>query len=321
MDKKDRIDAFGATLLVCFSVLLGFNQVLIKLINAGLSPAFQAGLRSVCAVGPVLLFALLTRKKLSISDGSLAPGIFCGTFFAVEFLLSVLGARLHDRRPGLGVLLHHAVLGRARGAFPDPRGAVDARAHYRPGACLHAGVAWALLDSDQAAGDYAFYGDVACIFAAILWAGIALLASTTALKKSTPVMQLLYQLTVSSVILLPASLLFGDLVRDFTPAIGAMFAFQVLGVVCVGFLTWFWVLSIYPASDMVSFSFLTPVFGVLFGWLLLGEEVTYVLIGALVLVSVGIVLITRKPTGRVRESISGRYAPQRPMVWIGAKQP
>ena len=87
-----------------------------------------------------------------------------------------------------------------------------------------AGVAWALLEDGQAAGEYAFYGDLACIVAAILWAGIALLVSTTDLKKSTPVMQLLYQLAVSSVVLLPVSLLFGDLVRDFTPAIGAMFA-------------------------------------------------------------------------------------------------
>lgn len=294
MEKKDRIDAFGATLLVCFSVLLGFNQVLIKLVNAGLSPAFQAGLRSVCAVGPVLLFALLTRKKLSISDGSLGPGILCGTFFAVEFLL-------------LFWALDYTSVARASVFFYTMPFWVALAAHFLiPGERLtpariaglvlaFAGVAWALLDSDQAAGPYALYGDIACIIAAILWAGIALLASTTDLKKSAPVMQLLYQLTVSSVILLPASLLFGDLVRDFTPAIGAMFAFQVLGVVCVGFLTWFWVLSIYPASDMVSFSFLTPVFGVIFGWLLLGEEVTYVLIGALVLVSVGIVLITRKP--------------------------
>ena len=294
MDKKDRIDAFGATLLVSFSILMGLNQVLIKLVNSGLSPVFQAGLRSACAVGPVLVFALVTRKKLSISDGSLIPGVFCGLFFAIEFLLLFLA-------------LDYTTVARASVFFYTMPFWVALAAHFlipgerltplRIGGLLLAfiGVAWALLEDDHPVSDYAFFGDVACIFAAILWAGIALLASTTALRKSTPVMQLLYQLSVSSIVLLPVSPLFGDLVRELTPGIAAIFGFQVLGVVCVGFLAWFWVLSIYPASNMVSFGFLTPLFGVIFGWLILGEEVSHALIGALILVSVGIVMINRRP--------------------------
>ncbi|NNE24223.1 MAG: DMT family transporter, partial [Rhizobiales bacterium] len=117
----------------------------------------------------------------------------------------------------------------------------------------------------------------------------------TRFRNSTPVMQLLYQLAVSSVILMPAAPLFGELVRDFTPMIGGIFAFQVLVVVGVGFLVWFWVLSIYPTSDMASFGFLTPLFGVSFGWLILSEQVSIALLGGLAMVSVGIVLINRKP--------------------------
>ncbi|MEM8813896.1 MAG: DMT family transporter, partial [Pseudomonadota bacterium] len=161
-----------------------------------------------------------------------------------------------------------------------------------------AGVAWALLADDAPATGLAFYGDIACLVAAVFWAGIALLARTTALSRSTPVMQLLYQLSVSSVVLLPAALLFGPLVRDLTPTILGIFSFQVLVVISVGFLTWFWILSIYPASDMASFGFLAPIFGVLFGWLLLNETVTLAVVGGLTLVSIGIVLINRKPKSR-----------------------
>ena len=74
----------------------------------------------------------------------------------------------------------------------------------------------------------------------------------------------------------------------------AIFAAQVLIVVCVGFMTWFWVLSIYPASDMASFSFLGPVFGALFGWIILGEAFTWVIVAALILVGLGIVLVNRR---------------------------
>ena len=68
MERKDRIDAFGALVLVTFSFLMGINQVMVKLVNAGFSPVFQAGLRSACALLPVLLYAVLTRKRLSVTD-------------------------------------------------------------------------------------------------------------------------------------------------------------------------------------------------------------------------------------------------------------
>ena len=108
----------------------------------------------------------------------------------------------------------------------------------------------------------------------------------------------MYQLAVSSVILIPVSLFFGPLIRDLQPWHLGVFAVMVLGVVSIGFLVWFWVLSIYPPSDMASFSFLVPLFGVLFGWLILDEEVGLTLIGALALVSLGIVLINRRPKKR-----------------------
>ena len=83
------------------------------------------------------------------------------------------------------------------------------------------------------------------------------------------------------------------MLREFTPAIAAMFAFQVLVVVAFGFLMWFRVLSVYPASDMASFGFLTPLFGVAFGWLILGETITWEFVGALAMVCIGIVLVNR----------------------------
>ena len=96
-------------------------------------------------------------------------------------------------------------------------------------------------------------------------------------------------------VLLVAAPLFGDLVRDVTPAIVAIFSFQVLVVVAFGFVLWFWTLRIYPASDMTSFGFLAPLFGVLGGWLILDEAITVSIIGALVLVGAGIALVSWRP--------------------------
>ncbi len=68
-------------------IFLGLNQSLVKIVNLGMHPIFQVGIRSLVAAIPVIIFCLLFKKKLSISDGSLVPGIICGSLFALEFVL------------------------------------------------------------------------------------------------------------------------------------------------------------------------------------------------------------------------------------------
>ena len=292
-ERKDRIDLAGGGWLILFAVLMGLNQVFIKLVNGGLSPMFQAGLRSVCALALVLGYAWWTKRRLSVRDGSLGPGILCGLFFSAEFMLTFIA-------------FEYTSVARATMLFYTMPFWLACMAHFMiPGERLTlmrllglslaiAGVGWALLHNDHPATEYALAGDLMCLAASLCWAGIALTARTTRLSKSSPEMQLVYQLAVSSIIILPLAPLYGDLVRDLTPAIGAMFAFQVIVVVSFGFLMWFRVLAVYPASDMASFGFLTPLFGVLFGWLILGETITIEFIGALALVCIGIVLVNRK---------------------------
>ena len=157
------------------------------------------------------------------------------------------------------------------------------------------GVAIALLDEPPSFAPDALRGDLYCLAGALCWTGIAITARLSKLRDSEPEMILIYQLAVSGPILLFLSPLFGPVLREVTETILWIFAFQVLVVVSVGFLTWFWVLSVYPASDMASFSFLAPVFGVIFGWLVFDEPLTVAVVLALALVAVGIVLVNRKP--------------------------
>jgi len=103
----------------------------------------------------------------------------------------------------------------------------------------------------------------------------------------------MWQVGVSAPILLIASLFYGDLIRDLALIHLWGLAFQIVVVVSAGFIFWLWLLSIYPASGVASFSFLSPVLSVGLGWLLLGETVGPNLLGALVLVAIGIILINR----------------------------
>ena len=87
LERKDHMDALGASLLIGFSVLLGLNQALVKLVNTGFAPVFQSGLRSFCAFFVVLAWAALTRKRINFRDGTLGWGLLLGVLFALEFAM------------------------------------------------------------------------------------------------------------------------------------------------------------------------------------------------------------------------------------------
>ena len=295
MKKKDHFDLFGGTALVVLSLMLGLNQVMIKLLNSGLQPVFSAGMRSVCAGILVIGYALWRRKRLGISDGSLLPGILTGILFATEFVFLFL-ALDYTTVTRVSIFFYSMPIWMTIGAhFLVPGEGITPRKFL--GLLLAmAGVIWAFSDRGAGGGD--LRGDILCTISAMCWAGIGLIARVSKMNRATPEMQLIYQLVVSSIILIPLSLLFGPLIRDLQPWHLGIFAFMVIGVVAIGFLVWFWILSIYPPAEMASYAFLSPVFGVIFGWLLLGEQMGATIFGALTLVSLGIVLINRKPRAK-----------------------
>lgn len=297
MERKNQIDALGAGLLLFNSMLFGLNQVLVKVVNAGLQPVFQAALRSLIGLVPLLLYIYIRKRRVDFNDGSLLPGLLCGLCFSIEFLF-------------LFQALDYTTVSRASVIFYCMPVWLTLAAHFLvPGERLTprrtlglvfalSGLVWAMGSKGAPGNEFQFRGDLFCVIASMLWAAIALLARTTALNRSSPEQQLLYQLLVSSVVLLPASLFFGELVRDMNWTLGAILVFQGMVVVMVGFLIWFWVLANYPTSDMASFAFLVPVFGVMFGWLLLDEPITLAIAGGLILISIGIYLINSRPRTR-----------------------
>lgn len=291
--KKDRIDLFGASSLVAFAMLLGLNQVMVKIVNGGLQPVFQAGLRSLCALPLMILFCIWAKKRMSVTDGSFWPGILSGTFFAAEFILLFLA-------------LDYTSVARASIFFYTMPFWVAIAAHFMfPGERLSpirivglilafVGVVLALARDEAPVTDQALLGDLFCLLGAMFWAGIALLARGTKLSNSAPQMQLIYQLAVSAPLMLLAALYFGPLIRDLQPYHLMIFSAQVVLIASFGFAFWFWLLSIYPASDVASFGFLSPVFGVFFGWMILDETVSPTLLIALVFVGIGIILINQR---------------------------
>jgi drug/metabolite transporter (DMT)-like permease len=137
-------------------------------------------------------------------------------------------------------------------------------------------------------------GDLLALGASFCWCGIALTARLTRISEAVPEVQLFWQLAISAPLLVLAALFTGDLMRQLEPLHLFGLAYQILAIASFGFLWWFWLLKRYPASGVASFSFLSPVLAVIFGWWLLDETITTGTWAALGLVAVGLVLINRK---------------------------
>ena len=298
MERKASMDATGAALLVVCALLFGLNNVTIKVANGGFQPLFQAGLRSV---GAVVLIALWMRLRGIALPGwgvFRRGGILIGLFFTAEFLC-------------LYIALDLTTVSRASVVFYSMPVWLALVAHVLlPGERLTtlrlaglglamAGVAWALLDRPGGPDAEApsLLGDVLALMAAMFWAGIPLVIRLTGLAHERAETQLLCQLIVSVPLFLGLSLFAGPLLRDPQLVHVASLVYQFAVVASGVFLLWFWLISIYPAAAVASFSFLTPVTSVALGWALLDEPVGPGVLGALALVAAGLFLINRPTRG------------------------
>ncbi|WP_372604166.1 DMT family transporter [Actibacterium sp.] len=294
MARKPHMDAFGASSLIGFAVVLAFGQVVAKVSNEGMNPVFFAGVRSAGAMLCIAAWMLWRRIPIRVDPGTGWAGLLIGLCFSVEFL-------------GLFTALDLTTVSRASLMFYSMPVWLTVIAHFiLPGERISplkavglglafSGVGWAILDRPANGAEASLLGDICGIIGAFGWAGITLCARMTAMSRVRPEVQLMWQVAISAPVLLLAAPLFGPLIRDLQPIHLWGLAFHTVILVSAGFILWLWLLSIYPASSVASFSFLSPVFSVIFGWALLGEALNLTIIGALVLVSGGVLLINLRP--------------------------
>jgi drug/metabolite transporter (DMT)-like permease len=292
MERKDRLDLIGVSAMLGFATLFAFNQIVIKITIEGIQPIFSAALRSLIGLVALFIWIKLRGVPIYMTRGQLWGGVLIGFLFTFEFLCLFLALDIttvsrasvifYTMPIWLGIIAHFLL--------PGERLSGIRLVGFLIAIC---GVAWAFLD--RSTGEASLFGDVLALIAALGWAGIALAVRLTPVSEAPAELQLGCQLAISGVVLLILSPLFGPLIRDFQMIHGAALMFQSIVMVIFGFLLWFALMKVYPASDIASFSFLSPVLSVFFGWWILGEEIHAQTVGALILVCIGLVLISRRP--------------------------
>jgi drug/metabolite transporter (DMT)-like permease len=285
------LDQQASLLMVLLCACWGLNQVAMKVATAGISPILQAGLRSIGAALLVLAWARWRGLRLGSKDGTLGSGVAVGLLFAVEFVLLYMGLARTTAARGV-VFLYTAPFFVALGAHLFVPG--DRLTRMKTVGLLAAfgGLGVAFADALRLPSKSELLGDVLCLGAAVFWAATTVLIKASPLARARAEKTLLYQLAVSALVLPPLSLGKAGIFRPDALVLAALL-YQVVIVAFISYVAWFWLMTRYAASGLAAFSFLTPVFGVAFGAVLLGEKVTPALLAAVVLVAVGIWLVNR----------------------------
>lgn len=291
-DMRPGIDTIAAASLFFLTFFWGLNQVAIKVANAGYNPLFALVVRSVVGCALVALWCWWRKIPLLERDGTLWPGILSGLMFGIEFMLIFNG--LDHTTAARGTLMLHAMpFWMLLGGYVLLGERISWR-KFSGMVMAFAGVAVVFSDNLSLPNPDAVVGDLLCLAASLFWAGTILVVKGSALATARPEKTLLYQLAVAAVIAAPFIPLGGPVLREVSPVATAALVFQSTFIVAFTYVLWYWLVRTYPAAGVSSFTFLTPVFGVLLGGVLLNEPLSMRIFAALALIAAGLLIVNRQ---------------------------
>ena len=287
------LDAAAAALAVALCLSWGFNQVAVKLALPEIPPLIQAAFRSTFGALIVVAWARMRGVKLMEADGTLVPGVIAGVLFGLEFLLIYRGL-VWTSASRASLFIYTApfivVIG-ARWFLPGDH--FD-RWQWVGLLLSFAGIAVAFGVPTPGGGAQQVIGDLMMVLAGVAWAATTLVIKATGLVRASYEKVLLYQLIVSAPMLALCAQIFGERVAEPPSAIAAgSLLYQTLWVASFTFLAWFALVQRYSASRLSAFTFLTPLFGVAAGHVVLGDPLTPAFAVAVALVVAGLVLVNR----------------------------
>jgi drug/metabolite transporter (DMT)-like permease len=294
-ERKSALDSLAVTSLIGLCFLWGLNQVAAKAALPEVPPLQQAALRSLGGALLVFVWSHWRGIRLFERDGTLGGGLLAGGLFAAEFVCIFLGLQ-YTSASRMVVFIYLSPFVVALGMPFIAKSERLSGVQVGGLVAAFAGVAWAFAEgfSQPAVGAHQWIGDALGVTAGVLWGATTLAIRGTKLSGASAEKTLLYQLSVSGVLLALAALATGQpLPQALSPLAWSSLAFQVVVVTSASYLMWFWLVRHYPATRLAAFTLLTPVFGLLLGLGLLGEPITARLVVALAGVAIGIAVVNR----------------------------
>ncbi|MDY7226512.1 DMT family transporter [Hyalangium rubrum] len=308
------VDGFALATMLLLCAIWGTQQVAIKLAAPDMPPLVQVALRSGISALLVGLLCWFRGERLSFRDGTWRPGLLAGVLFAAEFLFVGEGLR-HTHASHIAVFLYTSPVFTALGLHwlvPSER---LRRLQWVGIGVAFAGIVLAFgggwLQGGVSPG--MLWGDTLGLLAALAWGATTVVVRFSSLSEARPTQTLLYQLLGAFALLLPVGLLTGQMGQvSLTGVAWASLLFQGVVVSFASYLAWFWLLRRYLASSLSVFSFMTPLFGVTAGILVLRERADVFFAVGAGLVLMGILIVSARGLLRPRPRLkTGEMSPAR----------
>jgi len=292
--RKNHLDTLAISLLIACCAFWGLQQILIKTTVTEVPPLWQASIRMSGAVVLLWLWCMARGVKLFERDGTLPGGLLAGALFAAEFTCIYIGLQ-HTTASRLTVFLYTSPF---VVALLLPRFVPSERlrgVQWVGLAIAFAGVVVAFSESFGHSSPGVLHGDALALLAGVLWGLTTLAIRTTRLAMASAEKTLFYQIAVTAAISPFLSLALGEKWQfAYSGYAWLSIGLQTVIGAFASYLAWMWMLRHYPATRISSFTFLTPLFALVFGVALLKEPLTTQLVLALAGVGFGILLVNRR---------------------------
>jgi drug/metabolite transporter (DMT)-like permease len=256
-------------MLLC--LIWGAQQVLMKSVAADVAPVMQLALRFA---GATLFFGIWVawrEGRGAFRDGTVLSGLLLGLMFALEFVLAGSALR-HTTAAHATVFLYSAPIFTALGLQFLPEERLNGT-QWSGIAAAFLGILVAFVGPGSGSMSELIYGDFLALLGGAAWGLSNVVLRRGRVGGAGTAKTVLYQVGIAALCLSAFAALTGQLaVRPTTGAIAALL-FQTLLISIASYLIWFRLLQRYLTSRLMLLSLMTPLFGVLFGALLLHEAI------------------------------------------------
>lgn len=267
------VDASAIIICTILSFVWAVQQIAIKLAIEDVDSLLQVGLRSLVAAA--VLYALNkfwfkeSWVRVSLTDIIKVGGGFAGEFFFLALALTLTSAA------HASVLLYTAPLFAAVGLSAAIAEERLSRRQWAGLSMAFVGIAVAflypVLSKGLPEGSFWWLGDLFGLMAGMSW-GLCIVALRTTRFSEAPASQMLFwQLFAGAVVILPAAAALGQTHFESTPTGWASLAFQTFGVSIASYIVWCAMLRRYLVARLGVLLFLSPLFGVILGVVVLHE--------------------------------------------------
>lgn len=287
-------------IMLSLAAIWGANMAFVKFALADLTPLFMCGLRSLVASICLYLWMRYRNERVFPNYLLVLHGLVVGLLFGGEFAAIYLALK-YTTASSTYILLYTAPFFAAVGAHFCLTGDKLSLPKLIGMGLAFLGVS-ILFSQGTQTGNLNLKGDLFALLAGFLWGMTSLYVKKFLSGNAKATQVLFYQVFFSAPFLFGMSfVLETNYILGFSSLTFYSVVYQSIVVAFISYLCWFQLIDRYPISILHTFSFFTPVFGVIIsGILMLKEPLHMNTISALVLVSLGTLISNRPPKLKVR---------------------